>query len=115
MIKILLAWYYILTKKHLITISQKKEIYKKCINAFKIEENNIYGYSGLCSCLSWNSGKNYNYRHCFGDEDMYKYFPELYVQKPFLKSNSEFWWKKRLTEPRIKALNNALKLLDKYN
>ena len=45
---------------------------------------------------------------------MYKYFPEIYVQKPKFVNLNGFWWSPRLEKPRIDALNNALKLLEKY-
>jgi len=116
MIKRFLAWYYIYTKKNYISIEVKKEIYEYYINKFsENSEDSYWKTSGICGRILGGYSIIPNIAEkCYSNRKMYKYFPEIYVQKPKFVNLNGFWWSPRLEKPRIDALNNALRLLEKY-
>lgn len=78
---------------------ERNKIYREASRLLK-----QHNYEGLCYCI----------RDAKNEVFLIKLinFPELYIFKPFINWNSEYWFEPYLKEPRIKALEKAIKLTE---
>ncbi len=104
----LLAWISIIFNIHNVPKEEKIKIYQIVID--KIKNRPDPWTSGLCLYLS------IEYKRYYDLDDLYKFFPEVYIQKPFKTLNEAYWFERHSEkgkQKRISILEKAIKRLSK--
>lgn len=97
-------------------LSAYKKMRSAYVQAMKLESLDSHNVSlsleysaanyGLCSVLS-----DIN-RRAFHQHDIKESYPELWAQKPSHCYDSAWWWKHGSMEPRLKAIDRAILMIE---
>jgi len=109
-------------KKYNFTDQEKLDLYIKVKEILENADNNYYNSFGLCLYLQNEIKNQYinldlEFIKQIVYDEMIKYFPELYAQKPFFAKLFWYiyWWPltKSGNKKRLRAINRAIKLIQK--